>query len=135
MRVALAASLACMALAGCLSGDDAGDADGHYVYYSWNTTQSNCVNGRCTYGSNSEPFSLPLECDSRPTLSWDANSWVHGSVTARVKDDSGAEVASHTVAGHGKGSEVVAGKTGTWTFEGSTSNANGSMQMRLTCGE
>lgn len=134
MRVALAASLVSLALAGCLSGDDPGAADGHYVYYSWNSTQSNCVNGRCTYGSNSEPFSMPLECDSDPTLSWDANSWTHGSVTARVKDASGTEVASHTVSSDGKGSEVVEGKTGTWTFEGSTSNANGSMQMRLTCG-
>ena len=71
--------------------------------------------------------------DLHPTLSWDANSWVHGSVRARVLDDSGAEVASHTVVGDGKGSEVVVGKAGTWTFTGSTSDANGSMQMRLTC--
>lgn len=134
MRVALAASLVCMVLAGCLSGDDAGDADGHFVYYSWNSVQSKCVNGRCTYGANSDSFSALLDCDSTPTLSWDANSWAHGSVTARVLDDSGTEVASHTVSSPGKGSEVVPGKPGTWTFEGSARDAHGSMQMRLSCG-
>lgn len=135
MRAALGLVLALPLLAGCLEdGPDAGDADGHYVYYSWGSTHKSCINGRCTYGSNGETFSLPLECDSQPTLSWDANSWVHGSVTARVKDHAGAQVATHTVSSDGKGSEVVAGEPGSWTFEGSTSNANGNMQMRLTCG-
>ena len=134
MRAALALALAALPFAGCLEpGPGPGDSDGHYVYFSWSTTQKNCVNGQCTYGSNHREFSEQLRCDSHPTLSWDANSWVHGSVRARVLDDSGAEVASHTVAGDGKGSEVVVGKAGTWTFTGSTSNANGSMQMRLTC--
>jgi hypothetical protein len=134
LRAALALALVALSIAGCLeSSPDGGEADGHYVYFSWSHSQKSCVNGRCTYGSNSEPFSQTLECASMPMQSWDANGWVHGSVTARVKDGSGAEVGKHIVSGNGKGSEVVQGKAGTWTFEGTTSDANGSMQMRLTC--
>lgn len=133
MRAALALAVTLVPLAGCLAGDDAGAADGHFVYFSWSRSVKQCVDRDCTYGSNSVPFSEALECGSNPTLSWDANSWLHGTVTARVKDDSDAQVATHTIFGDGKGSEVVEGQPGTWTFEGSTSNANGNMQMRLAC--
>jgi len=130
-RAALLASFLALVLSGCASS--AGKADGHYVNYRWGTTESECVNGSCTYGSNHKTFSITLACDIDPTLSWDANNW-HGSITANVKDATGAQVASHTVSSNGKGSQPVTGQPGTWTFEGWTSNANGNAEIRLACG-
>ena len=77
MRAALAVALLVLPLAGCAAGDDAGAADGHYVFFKWNQTISQCQNGACTYGSNQLPFSETLECDSAPELSWDVEDWVH----------------------------------------------------------
>ena len=124
------AALAVLACAGCLGS---AEPDGKFVYYEWSRSVKQCNDDGCTYGENREPFSLTLECPVDPTLSWDANSWIHGSVTARVKDDAGALVASRTVSADGHGSQVVRGKAGTWTFEGSTSDANGNMEIRLSC--
>jgi hypothetical protein len=129
------AATAVLLLAGCLGGPAAvnDQADGHYVNYRWSTSQQSCQNGVCSYGENHKAFSIELACAAQPTLSWDANSWVHGTVLARVHDSTGAQVASHTVAGNGKGSQPVTGTPGTWTLEGSTQDANGSMEVRLTC--
>lgn len=135
MRVALVLALGA-GLAGCLGdGGSASDADGHYVYFTWNRMESECLNGVCTYGSNSVPFSEELACSVRPTLSWDASGWKYGFVTGIVKDRDGAEVARHVVSTDGKGSLEVPQGEGPWIFQGSTSNANGNMQMRLTCQE
>ncbi|MEA3203691.1 MAG: hypothetical protein QOI63_1370 [Thermoplasmata archaeon] len=128
------AALALLLLAGCLGTAVNDKADGHFVNYRWGTSTQQCNNGACTYGSNHQTYTIQLACAAQPTLSWDANSWVHGSVVARVQDGAGAQVASHTVAGNGKGSQPVAGTPGSWTLEGSTQDANGNMEVRLTCG-
>jgi hypothetical protein len=133
MRWSLALLALAPMLAGCSDDDDTGRPDGHYVYYDWNSVQSSCTNGVCTYGQNHEDFSIELRCDVNPELSWDARNWRHGSVRATVLDDAGVEQATRTVSGNGDGSEVVDGEPGTWTLQGFTQDANGNLQFRLTC--
>lgn len=132
MRILLV-GLVVLAASGCLDASNAGAADGHYVNYRWGQSSQSCQNNVCTYGQNAKTFEVELRCDVAPTLSWDAKNWIHGSVTASVLDDKGTEVARHTVAANGKGSQPVAGEPGTWTLKGSTNNANGVMEIRLAC--
>lgn len=136
-RVALvvSAAIAAAGLPGCLSqwGDPDDAPDGRFVNYRWGSSARSCTNGQCAYGDNADAFSIELRCRVAPTLSWDANSWVHGTITAIVLDDAGAEAARHVVAGNGRGEVPAQGKAGTWTLKGTTGDANGNAEVRLTC--
>lgn len=136
MRVRLTAAFLLLGatLAGCAGVGDADDApDGHYVNFRWGSSSSNCINGRCTYGSNAEPFEIQLQCRVVPTLTWDAKNWKHGRITAEVLDHDGQRAAQFTLTGDGHGTVPVAGTPGTWTFQGQTSDANGNAEIRLAC--
>lgn len=126
-----AVALLTVLFGGCL--DDQTDTAGNYASFDWGRSQKNCVNGVCSYGTNSFTDSAEVECGRDPTLSWDANNWIHGSVRLQVLAPNGTMAAEHTVAGNGKGSMPVEGPAGTWTLKGTTRNANGSMQGMLVC--
>ena len=130
MRAGLVVLL--VTLAGC-SGAAADDPDGHFVNYRWGNSARSCTNNLCSYGDNADAWDIKLECRVQPDLSWDAVDWVHGTVTAEVLDDDGVLVATHTVSANGHGSEPVDGKPGTWTFRGLTNDANGKLEIRLSC--
>lgn len=127
----LAVGLIVPFVAGCLDDEDYA-ADGHYVYFSWHKSQRTCTNGNCQYGSNADTFAEVLRCSSNPTLSWDSRL-EHGSVFVQVRDDDGAYAANRTVSGTSKGNATVPGEPGEWTFTGTTRNANGNLEIRLTC--
>ena len=80
MRPTLGATLLVLSalLPGCADDDTTSDADGHFVYYDWNISVSQCSNQVCNYDDNHETFSVELECSVNPTLSWDAVNWIHG---------------------------------------------------------
>lgn len=127
----LAAPLLLGLFSGCL--DSQADTSGQYAYFNWGKSQRSCVDGVCSYGSNSFSDSAQVECGPDPTLSWDANSWLHGTVRLQALAPNGTVAAEHTVSGNGKGSKVVDGPAGTWTLKGTTRNANGNMQGMLAC--
>ncbi len=122
-------------MAGCASSPtESGLADGHYARYYWGRSVEQCNNGACTYNSNHETFESHLACDVEPKLSWEASGWKHGSLSVSVLDHGGQQAASHQVTSSGNGSELAHGAAGGWTLQGFTQDANGQVEIRLTCG-
>ena len=132
VRALAAVLVLLLPLSGCLE-DDLDNADGHHVYFSWGSMGKTCTNGVCTYGGNAHAFREELRCSTQPTLSWDSKL-EHGSVFVQVIDNAGTYVDTRTVSGTSNGSEPLAGAPDDWVFLGTTRNANGNVQLRLTCG-
>lgn len=134
MRALIIVALVAPLLSGCLADDNSdAQSDGHFVYFRWSESVKQTQNGVSSYGQNAKPFSIELQCNANPVLSWDSKNWIHGSVSAVVLDNDGQEMASHTLSSNSAGFEPVPGAKGTWTLTGSTHNANGHMEFRLTC--
>ncbi|HUR61145.1 MAG TPA: hypothetical protein VM286_02110 [Candidatus Thermoplasmatota archaeon] len=129
---AMAILLLAMLVAGCLGSSVNDKPDGHFVRHQGGSHSQHCVQEKCRYGS-SEPFTAHLACSKAPTLSWESNGWISGTVTARVLDSGGAEVLTQTI-GNGQGSKTVSGGTpGIWVLDGSTQDYYGLIEVRLTC--
>jgi len=120
-----------IALAGCAAKESY--VVGQYAYVRWNESTSACSNNVCTYGSNSESLVSKVKCGTATSLSWDLKNWIHGSVAIKVTDPAGALLDSSSFSANGHGSKQLNGAAGAWTLDGRTSDANGNLEVRLTC--
>src|ERR1051326_7680598 len=110
---------------------------GDYAYLRWNRSTSSCVTqdsqASCTYGSNHEAVSSAVRCGGNVTLSWDLKDWIHGSMAVSTTDPAGMQVDSRTLSSTSHGAKAPFGPAGAWTLRGQTNDANGDLEVRLTC--
>ncbi|MES2155324.1 MAG: hypothetical protein V4510_09340 [bacterium] len=106
---------------------------GHYAYIDWNESTQSCTNNNCDYGTNNRVLTYNVTCGPDPILSWDLKNWIHGSMVVRVLDPTGAQADKRTLSSNSHGSAPMHGPGGAWTLEGTSHDANGNLQVRLTC--
>jgi len=129
--VALAALLLVPLLAGCASAP--AYQVGQFAYLRWGQSSQSCQNGVCQYGTNHETLASHVTCGTNTTLSWDLKAWIHGSMDITVRDGSGSALARRVVSSTGHGSQALLGQAGNWTLAETTNDANGNLEVRLTC--
>ncbi|HLE47238.1 MAG TPA: hypothetical protein VI818_02990 [Candidatus Thermoplasmatota archaeon] len=129
VTVLLVGTALVLAGSGCLNSDPSG----RYARVQWGHSFTQCSNGVCTYANNAEELASKVRCGTAANLTWTVKEWVHGAVTLHVYDSSGAEKDMRVLSSNGHGEKPLTGGEGVWRLEGTTRDANGQLDARLTC--